>query len=120
MTNTRKNVYIAALIVLVICLIVIGSCVTRSRAQKPEPKPDPQAEFKAAQKRLSEALTALAPYQQAYAAALAERDASLFKLMAEASMKPSQCAVDGNQFACAKVDPKTGDVSFVPKPSPSP
>ena len=81
-------------------------------AQKPAEKPDLQTEFKAAQKKLNDALIALAPYQKDYLTALAERDATLFKLMAEQGVKPSQCAVEGNQFACVKSDPKTGDISF--------
>lgn len=88
--------------------------------QKPESKPDSQAEFKAAQRRVAEAETARNSAQMTLDAAVADRNALLFKMMAEQSVKPSQCAIESNQFACVKIDPKTGDVSFVAKPSPSP
>lgn len=91
----------------------------RAHAQQSQ-KPDPQAEFKAAQKRLSDAETARDAALSAFAVALADRNAVLYKMMAESGIKPSQCAAEGNPFACVRADPKTGDISFTPKPAEQP
>lgn len=81
-------------------------------AKSADVKSDPQAEFKAAQKRLGDAQTALLPYQQEFESALASRNAVIWKMMAEAGIKPSECLVDKNPFACLKADQTTGLITF--------
>lgn len=104
--------------------MTVGSTKPRKKyahAQQPKPKADPIGD---AIKAESDAATAFNTAKANLDAARANTQAVLFREMAEAGVKPSECAsVDAqgnsNPFACINRDAKTGTWSFVPKQSAS-
>jgi hypothetical protein len=99
----KRNIKFAA--VLILCLTVIGVF----GQTKPTPKPD----------AISEVLKAEGDAQSAFDAAKARLEAAqantravLFREMGEQGVKPSECVVDNNPFACISRDQATGAWSF--------
>jgi hypothetical protein len=85
-------------------------------AQQPTKPVTPAQEAEAAQKQLVAAVDKMNTAFAEYSVALANRNASFYKVLAETGIKPSECTALGqdgkpNPFACVKIDPVTGAVS---------
>lgn len=89
-------------LILMLALAISVSAQSPSTNSAVQPKPDLaipppaiQAEVAQASKNESDALAA-------YQTAIRATREALFKAMAEASIKPSDCAADGKEFACIR------------------
>jgi hypothetical protein len=102
------KLYLVPAIMLVCCVAAFGQ-------QPPPSAPDAQAEFRAAQEKLTEKSRALEAAQLDFNAAAARYEVTIYKLMAEAGVKPSECGTTATPFACVKSDPATGRLTFEKK-----
>lgn len=109
------------MIKLIAATLILGAATLAQQAPTTSPV-GLQAEFRAAQEAVGEKSKALALAQSDFNMAVAQRDLAVYKLMAEAGVKPSECRAGDTAFACVKTDPVTGLLSFekraAPKPSP--
>lgn len=98
----------------IIAIVIL--CIGLVAVSAQQPKSAPKADV------ISEAIKAEVDASAAFDTAKANLDAAranvravLFREMAEAGVKPTECATDNNPFACVSRDPKTGAWLFTPK-----